>query len=102
MYSVAISAEYVNDYRIAVRFADGCSGVVDFSGLIETRPAFARIRDRKAFRDFHINEDFGVLCWGEDLDIAPEALYELAVGEKRSLAIAESRETYGVKPPERQ
>ena len=76
-----VSAEYKGEYRIEVVFDDGKRGIVDFSGYAQRGGVFARFRDKAFFRDFHINDEFGVLAWGDDLDLAPETLYAEATGE---------------------
>ncbi len=72
---------YRGDYRIEVVFDDGKRGVVDFSAYAERGGVFARFRDMAFFSDLHINEELGVLAWGDDLDIAPETLYTEATGQ---------------------
>ncbi len=89
-----ISAEHRGDYRIEVVFDNGKRGIVDFSAYAEERRGvFARFRDMAFFRDFHINEELGVLAWGDDIDIAPETLYAQATGEPLPGWMAEDKPT---------
>jgi Protein of unknown function (DUF2442) len=76
-----VSAQYISDYKIEVVFDDGRSGVVDFANYLERGGVFERFRDMEFFRTFEVNEDLGVLTWGEEVDIAPETLYAEATGE---------------------
>lgn len=76
-----VSASYKGAYQIEVVFDDGRRGTVDFSAYAKRGGVFARFRDMDFFRDFKINEELGVLTWGEDLDIAPETLYAEATGD---------------------
>lgn len=76
-----VAAEYRGGYRIEVVFDDGQRGVVDFSGYATRGGMFARWADLAFFRDFHINDELGVLAWGDELDLAPETLYA-AVGPR--------------------
>lgn len=76
-----VSAEYKSGYRIEVVFDDGRRGIVDFSKYAERGGVFRRFRDMEFFRRFKINEELGVLTWGEDLDVAPETLYAEATGD---------------------
>ena len=76
-----VSAQYRSGYRIEVVFDDGRRGIVDLSKYAERGGVFERFRDMEFFRDFKINEELGVLTWGEELDIAPETLYAEATGE---------------------
>jgi len=94
MHWHVISAKYLDGYRLAVTFADGNSGVVDLEKQIRSGGVFARLADLKAFQQFQINPDFGVICWGDDVDIAPETLYEQAVGKFPAAMVAESPSQY--------
>ena len=76
-----VSAEHKGGYLVEVVFDDGKRGVVDFSPYAERGGVFTRFRDMTFFRDFHVNEELGVLAWGDDLDVAPETLYAEATGE---------------------
>ena len=97
MYWNVISAKYLDGYRLEVEFEDGQSGVVDFQKFIRKGGVFRRLADREFFKRFKINQDFGVLCWGGDLDIAPESLYEEAIGSRPAALVAESKAKYGRK-----
>jgi hypothetical protein len=96
MHWDVVSAKYVDGYRLAVTFADGKSGIVDLERIIRKVRLFRRLTDVNVFKQFRINPDFGVLCWGDDLDIAPETLYEQAT-KARPLQVAESKARYGTK-----
>lgn len=91
------SAKYLNGYRLAVTFADGQSGVVDLEPRLRRLPIFRRLLDVNEFKKFQINPDFGVLCWGEDLDIAPETLYEEATSHQPVTRVAETPAQYAVR-----
>jgi hypothetical protein len=70
-----ISAQYKGEYRIEVTFEDGATGIVDFSKYLLKGGVFERFRDIEFFKNFKINEELGVLIWGNEIDIAPETLY---------------------------
>jgi len=97
MYWNIVSARYLGRYRLAMRFADGTSGVVDLAPHIRAGGVFARLADVKVFRDFTINPDFGAICWGDDLDIAPETLYYEVVGLPSATMLHEAPPEYGAK-----
>ena len=80
MYDV-IKAEYKGGYKIAVVFENGKSGIVDFSDYPARGGVFARFADLDFFQSFSINQELGVLTWGNEIDIAPETLYAKATGE---------------------
>ena len=75
-----VSAIYRGDYLIKIAFDDGQRGTVDFAKYLERRGVFERFRDLEFFRSFAINEELGVLTWGNEIDIAPETLYAEATG----------------------
>jgi hypothetical protein len=94
MYWNVVSARYLDGYRLAVTFKDGKSGVVDLEKHLRGAAVFKRLLDVQAFRDFHINPDFGVICWGNDLDIAPETIYSEATGARPTAKVAETPTRY--------
>ena len=63
-------------YRLAVRFHDGTSGIVDMSALIVGPNAgvFARLRDPAMFARVHVL--YGVVTWPGEIDLAPDAMHE--------------------------
>jgi len=70
-----ISANYKGGYRIEVTFEDGASGIIDFSKYLNEGGVFEKFNDMDFFKNFRINEELGVLTWGDEVDIAPETLY---------------------------
>lgn len=68
-------AEYLGEYRIHLRFADGAEGDVDLSAELYGE-VFEPLKDKDLFRRFSIHPDFGTLVWANGADIAPEFLYE--------------------------
>ena len=97
MYWSVASAKYLDGYRLEVTFEDGKSGVVDFKKFIRKGGVFQRLADVGFFKQFHINPDFGVICWGDDLDIAPESVYQEATGIQPTAAVAEGKGRYSRK-----
>lgn len=76
-----ISAEYKGDYRILVTFENGKGGIVDFEQFIKRGGVFEKLQDMTFFRQFSINKELGILCWDNQVDVAPEILYSVATGE---------------------
>jgi hypothetical protein len=70
-----VSANYKGGYKIEVAFEDGASGIVDFSKYLSQGGVFEKFIDMEFFKNFRINEELGVLTWGDEVDIAPETLY---------------------------
>lgn len=63
------------DYRLAVRFLDGLTGIVDMSALISSPSAgvFASLRDRALFEKVHI--EHGAVTWPGEVDLAPDTMH---------------------------
>jgi hypothetical protein len=63
------------DYRLAVTFLDGLTGVVDMSAMIASPEAgvFARLRDPGLFGQVHLKH--GAVTWPGELDLAPDAMH---------------------------
>ncbi len=70
-----IKANYIEKYKIELTFEDGVTGIVDFSKYLYKGGVFAKFKDIEFFMNFRINEELGVLTWGDEVDIAPETLY---------------------------
>ena len=94
MHWNVVSAKHLDGYRLAVTFADGTSGVVDLARHVRAGGVFARLSDVNTFKQFTINPDFGTICWGDDLDIAPETLYYEVVGVPSSAMLHEAPSEY--------
>jgi hypothetical protein len=81
MYIDIISARYVSGYRIELTFENGRSGVADFTKFISKGGIFSRLSDFDFFKSFRVNQELGVITWGDEIDLAPETLYSEATGE---------------------
>lgn len=75
MYYDVKEARHIEGYRLEVTFENGKKGVADLEGYSKKGGLFSRFSDFEYFKRFHINEELGVLCWPDGLDIAPEVLY---------------------------
>jgi hypothetical protein len=85
MYRVK-SVEALPGFRLAIEFDDSLSGVVDLSGELFGE-MFEPLRDEAYFRQVGIDE-FGVICWPNGADLAPDALHqELASQEHAPAAV---------------
>lgn len=70
-YQIKIEdAKYISDFLIDLRFNDGVQKVVDLKD--ELFGVFEPLKDHSKFKNFRIVK--GILCWDDDLDIAPEFL----------------------------
>jgi len=84
MYYDLIKADYVKDFKINLVFEDGKAGIVDLEKIIKKGGIFTELKDQKKFKLFFIHKELKVLTWDNEIDIAPETLYKLSVGEKVS------------------
>ena len=77
-----IEAEYLNGYRLKLKFSDGSSGIVDLQKEI-WGPVFEPLKDIETFKKFQL--DTWTVCWPNGADFAPEFLYELAIKSRKEL-----------------
>jgi len=81
MYYDVIEARYIEGYKLEITFKNGKKGIVDFKGYPKLGGVFSRFSDLEYFKKFYINQEIGVLCWPDGVDIAPETLYSEGTGE---------------------
>ena len=80
MFFDVTEAQYIDNYRIRLRFEDGSTGIADLSDYPNKTNVFRAFLDMDYFRDFRI--EYGTIIWGNgELDIAPEMLYTIATGK---------------------
>ena len=77
MILYVISAEYVDDYKIKVKFSDSTSGIADFKQTVSTdhRPIIRELFDLKKFKAFAVEAD--TIVWDNGVDFAPEFIKSL-------------------------
>jgi hypothetical protein len=61
-------------FRLFVEFEDGVCGTLDLSTELHG-PVFEPLRSVPLFEQVQIDE-YGVVCWPNGADLAPEVLYE--------------------------
>ena len=66
-----VSAEYVREYKLRLRFSDGAVKVVDFSRWLHGE-IFQPLARKSEFKRFFVAG--GTVCWPNGADIAPETL----------------------------
>ncbi len=81
MYSDAIDVKYLDGYRLEVTFETKECGTVDLSNYLKFGGVFSCFEDIEYFKKVYINQELGVLCWPDGLDIAPETIYSMATGK---------------------
>ena len=73
-------AQYIDNYKIKLRFEDGSTGIADLSDYPSKKNVFRAFLDMNYFREFRV--EYGTIIWGNgELDIAPETLYMIANGK---------------------
>jgi hypothetical protein len=69
--------EVLPDYKIAVTFADGTTGIADLSPRLSQGPlgdGFDVLCDKQFFSTVYL--EHGALTWPGGVDLAPDAMYE--------------------------
>ena len=66
-----VSAEYVREYKLRLRFTDGTEKMVDFSRWLDGE-VFQPLVNKREFKRFFVAG--GTVCWPNGADIAPETL----------------------------
>ena len=69
-----VKLEVLSGHRLFIEFDDGVRGEVDLSERL-VGPVFEPLRNPELFALARI-DDFGVVCWPNGADLAPDALYE--------------------------
>jgi hypothetical protein len=71
-----IEANYLEGYKIRLKFTDGTIGIVDLENEIYGQ-IFEPLKDIEYFKNFTL--DTWTLCWPNGADLSPEFLYELTL-----------------------
>lgn len=77
-----VHADYVEEYRLRLTFADGVSGEIDLQSEL-WGPVFEPLRDVEAFKQFQLNRELNTVCWPTGADLAPEFLYHAVQKERQ-------------------
>ena len=89
MFFDITEAQYIDNYKIKMRFEDGSAGIADLSDYPDENNVFRLFLDMNYFKDFRI--EHGTIIWGNgELDIAPETLYTIATGKPISYSSIKS------------
>jgi hypothetical protein len=76
MKYLVVFAKYLKDYKIELTFKDGKVGIVDLEEYKNRGGVFESFKDLAYFKNFSL--DGVTLTWLDDVDIAPERLYQIA------------------------
>lgn len=83
------SAQYVADYRIRLRFADGREGEIDLENELWGE-VFEPLKDPALFRTFQVDKELNTITWPTGADLAPEYLYEKTAAQPDAAAAGPS------------
>ena len=72
------AAQYVDQFRIRIRFNNGDEGVVDLADAL-WGPMFEPLKDPAIFRRFEVSDALHTVCWENNADLAPEYLHQKMV-----------------------
>ena len=72
MYRV-VSVVPLSDFQLRVQFDDGTQGIASLQDRL-FGPVFEPLKNLAFFQKVRIDE-FGVICWPNGADLAPDALY---------------------------
>ncbi len=70
-----VAVNYVREYTLRVRFADGVEGEIDLAAELEGE-IFQPLRDRDYFQLTRVNPELHTIVWPNGADFAPEFLYD--------------------------
>ncbi len=72
----------LDGYRLDLTFSDGKRGVVDLRNRIVGKGGlYQALEDIEFFRKVSVNTELGTVVWPNGMDICPDLLYSLAMGE---------------------
>ncbi len=66
------NAEYLGDYKVKVLFNTNEEKIVDFKNYVQP------LKNEDFFKTLFVHSEFGTLSWKDEIDLAPEFVYELA------------------------
>ena len=76
---VSVKAE--PEYTLSLVFDDGTKGTVSIAERL-FGPMFEPLRDPEVFAQVRVDE-FGAVCWPNEADLAPDALYRIVASHSR-------------------
>jgi hypothetical protein len=74
------NAQYLGDYKVKVLFNTNEEKIVDFKNYVqhEERKILQPLKNEDFFKTLFVHSEFGTLSWKDEIDLAPEFVYELA------------------------
>ncbi len=84
MFLHIISAEYIDRYRIQIKFNNNSQGIADLSTSLQGK-VFEPLQELTLFQEFVVDAEIGTIVWKNGADLAPEYLYFLAFRDAAEL-----------------
>ena len=69
------SVKSLRPFQLFLTFDDGVSGIVDIEDIIKKGGVFSKLQDYDEFSKVEIDPIGKTVCWGKDIDLAPDSLY---------------------------
>jgi hypothetical protein len=77
---------HLGEYRLELTFTDGKKSELDFKQRVVGRGGvFAPFADIDFFRQVAVDPEAGTIVWPNGVDLCPDVLYSLAIGEPSPL-----------------
>ncbi len=70
------------EYRLSVRFSEGCTKIYDVKPLFEQIPAFSELKDLNLFSDVTVDVGGHGIVWNDDIDLSCDELWENGIEVK--------------------
>jgi hypothetical protein len=84
-----INAKYIKDYMIEITFSNHVIKIINLQDAIaklaKTNELYAALLDKDYFKAFKV--EYGALVWNDNLDFAPEYLYEAGQAITKAMAV---------------
>ena len=64
------------DYRLSVRFSEGCTKTYDVKPLFDKVSVFAELKDGNRFEDVHVDVGGHGIAWNDRIDLSCEELLD--------------------------
>ena len=77
MFLHIISTDYIDRYKIEIKFNDDRSGIADLDNSLNGK-VFQPLQDLVLFQQFEVDAELETIRWSNGADFAPEYLYFLA------------------------
>lgn len=81
-----VQAEYLDNYRLRVRFSSGEAGIVDLADAL-WGPVFESLKQIALFRRFYVSPVLHTIAWENEADFAPEYLRDKMLHQAKSASV---------------